>query len=95
MLEKLPISSLGTSYDRESSKGTKSTRSSIDRERLDDIISEITLFTTVSMKDKHDRHEEDAKYGVPMVQDLVIAISLPEPMKLKATMYFAQDKNKG
>ena len=88
-------SSLGTLGDREGSRGAKSTRSSSDRERLDDAISKISHVTTVSQEFKEIRYEEEAKYSVPVFQDIFKNMQLPKSVKLKATMYFAERRNAG
>ena len=92
---KPPASSLGTTGDREGSRGAKSTRSSSDRERLDDAISKISHITTTSYEFNQNRYEEEAEYSVPVVQDMVKNMQLPKSVKLKATMYFAERRNAG
>ncbi|XP_071904557.1 uncharacterized protein [Coffea arabica] len=92
---KCPASRLGTPSDREGSRGAKSTRSSSDRERLDDAISKISHVTTVSQEFKEIRYEEEAKYSVPVFQDIFKNMQLPKSVKMKATMYFAERRNAG
>ena len=47
------------------------------------------------METKHSKYEEEAKYSVPVVQDIVKHMQLPKSIKLKATMYFARKRNGG
>nr|XP_027083458.1 uncharacterized protein LOC113705745 [Coffea arabica] len=92
---KCPASSLGTPGDREGSRGAKSTKSSSDRERLDDAISKISRVTTASHEFNQSRYEEEAQYSVPVVQNMVKNMQLLKLVKLKVTMYYAERRNAG